>query len=73
MRYMRQERFQRYWDDSAKGRTSWNGNHFTTYDDPESLGTSILVMANGLGASCSGELSQDYSSENAGGAAFTAK
>jgi chitinase len=64
MRYIGKNGFKRYWDDSAKAPYLWNGNHFITYDDPESLRhKASYVMANGLGGVMFWELSQDYGSE----------
>jgi chitinase len=63
-RFIGRDGFKRYWDDRAKAPYLWNGKHFITYDDPESLGHKVsYVRSNGLGGIMFWELSQDNGDE----------
>jgi len=56
--------YRRYWDDDAKAPYLWNGKHFITYDDPESLvHKSAYIKSHGLGGAMFWEYSQDYNNE----------
>lgn len=62
--YIDKNGFRRYWDDHAKAPYLWNGKHFITYDDPESLGhKAAYARDNGLGGVMFWELSQDHDNE----------
>ncbi|HOJ79541.1 MAG TPA: glycoside hydrolase family 18 protein [Clostridiales bacterium] len=64
LKYIGKNGFRRYWDDCAKAPYLWNGKHFITYDDPESLEHKVsYVKTNGLGGVMFWELSQDHGDE----------
>lgn len=62
--YINNNGYGRYWDDHAKAPYLWNGKHFITYDDPESLGhKASYIKTQGLGGVMFWEYSQDYNNE----------
>lgn len=64
LKYINRNGYSRYWDDHAKAPYLWNGKHFITYDDPESLGhKASYVKSQGLGGVMFWEYSQDHDNE----------